>query len=183
MKNLLFILFLFCTSLIYSQKYTLYKTGRPQSFEFNNAEKIVAKRWKIDNQYFAFDGVNFALLDSINEINKKSEEKLAAQKGVNWRDAFLMEVNQVLDKTNQVRLLIDKEIITLNNGSEKFIHFEQGCFKNQYKAYVVSQILEKGERHFYILQTYNVNLKKQTFKLKEEKQKPLHFSYPENGIE
>lgn len=168
--------------MIFSQKYTFYKTGRPQSFEYNNAEKIVSKKWKIEFKYVAFDGNNFALLDSINAINDKTTAKLVAQKGAKWQDEFLMEVNTMLDRTNQIRAKINKEIVTLNNGSEKHIHFEQYCLKNRYKAYVVGQILEKGERHFYILQVYHVNLKKMTFKLKEEKQKPLHFSYPENGI-
>ena len=183
MKKLITLLFISCSTLIYSQKYTLYKTGRPQTFEYNNAEKIVAKKWKIEYKYFAFDGVDFALLDSINAVNKKSTDLLEANKGEKWQDEFLMEVNQILDKTNAVRELINKEIVTLNNGSEKLIHFEHNCLKNHYKAYVIGQILEKGERNFYILQVYYVNLKRNTFKLKEEKQKPLHFSYPENGIE
>ena len=183
MKNLLLILSISFTSLLYSQQYTLYKTGRPQPFEYNNAEKIVAKKWNIEFKYAAFDGVNNNFLDSINEINRQTIEKLVAKKGAKWHDEFLMELNQVLQQTNEVRTLINKEIITLNSGSEKFIHFEHNCFKNHYKAYVVAQILEKGERNFYILQVYYVNLKKKTFKLKEEKQRPLHFSYPENGIE
>ena len=183
MKTFLITLFISCSSLIYAQKYTFYKTGRPQTFEYNNAEKILAKKWKIEYKYFAFDGVNFALLDSINEINKKTNDKLVAEKGENWQDKFLMELDKVLQQTNLTRAQINKEIVTLNNGSEKFIHFEHHCLKNHYKAYVVAQILEKGERHFYILQVYYVNVKKQTFKLKEEKQRPLHFSYPENGIE
>ena len=183
MKIFLITLFIICSSLIFAQKYTFYKTGRPQSFEYNNAEKIVSKKWKIQYKYFAFDGVDFDLLDSINKVNEKTNQKLIAKKGVKWNDEFLIELNQVLDQTNAVRALISKEIVTLNNGSEKFIHFEHNCFKNHYKAYVVAQIQEKGERNFYILQVYYANLKKQTFKLKEEKQKPLHFSYPENGIE
>ena len=122
-------------------------------------------------------------MDSINEINSQNTKKLEADKGPKWQDEFLMEVGQMLDKTNLVRTQIQKEIVTLNNGSEKFIHFERNCLKNHYKAYVVAQILEKEQRNFYVLQVYYVNLKKQTFKLKEEKQKPLHFSYLENGIE
>ena len=183
MKKFLILLFISCSSLIYAQKYTFYKTGRPQSFEYNNAEKIVAKKWNIEYKYFAFDGVDVALLDSINEVNKKTTEKIEAKKGAKWQDAFLMELDQVLQQTNQARELISKEIVTLNSGSEKLKHFEKHCFKNRYKAYVIGQILEKGERNFYILQVYYVNVKKQTFKLKEERQKPLHFSYPENGIE
>jgi hypothetical protein len=168
--------------LVFCQKYTFYKTGRPQTFEYNNAEKIVSKNWKIEYKYVAFDGTNYTLLDSINKINTETTAKLEAQKGVKWQDEFLMEVNQILDKTNQIRADINKEIVTLNSGSEKHIHFEQKCFKNRYKAFVVAQILEKGERRFYILQVYTVNLKRMTFKLKDEKQKSLHFSYPENGI-
>lgn len=183
MKKLITLLFLSCFTLIYSQKYTLYKTGRPQDFAYNNAEKIVAKNWKIEFKYFPFDGVNFDLLDSINAVNKKTTDLLEAKKGAKWQDEFLMEVNFVLEKTNQVRKLIDKEIVTLNSGTEKLIHFEHQCLQNRYKAYLVGQVLEKGERKFYILQTYKVNLKKQSFKLIEEKQRPLHFSYPENGIE
>lgn len=183
MKSLLILILFSTTSFVFSQKYTLYKTGRPQSFEYNNAEKIIAKKWKIDFKYFAFDGIDFALLDSINAINEQTTKKLEATKGAKWQDDFLMEVGEMLEKTSQVRSAIQKEIVMLNNGSEKFIHFEKSCFKNHYKAFVVSQILEKGQRNFYVLQVYYVNLKKQTFKLKEEKQKPLHFSYAENGIE
>ncbi len=183
MKNTLLILFIVLSSLIHAQKYVFYKTGRPQTFEYNNSEKIVAKNWKIDYKYIAFDGNDMLLLDSINAINMQTDEQLKAKKGVKWQDDFLMEVGVTLEKTNQIRKRIEKEIVTLNNGSEKFIHFEQSCLKNHYKAYVVAPILEKGERKMYVLQIYYANLKKQTFKLKEEKQRPLHFSYPENGIE
>ena len=183
LKKLIFILILSTSSILYAQKYTFYKTGRPQSFEYNNAEKIVAKKWKIEFKYIAFDGKDFALLDSINELNTQTSKELESKKGLKWEDEFLMDLNQILLKTNKLRELIGKEIITLNNGSEKFIHFEPHFCKNQYKAFVVAQVQEKKERKFYVLQIYYVNLKRETFKLKEEKQRPLHFSYPENGIE
>lgn len=183
MKNTLILLFISISTLLSAQKYTFYKTGRPQAFEYNNAEKIVAKDWNIEYRYVAFNGSDMSLLDSINTINEASNKRLEAKKGVQWQDEFLREVADILVKTNQMRTLIEKEIVTINNGSEKFIHFERSCFKNHYKAYVIGQILDKGERKFFTLQVYYVNLKKQTFKLKEEKQKPLHFSYPQNGIE
>lgn len=181
-KILFLIIFLAFLADVSGQKNKLIKTGRPESFEYNNAEKVVGKRWGINFGYFAFNGSDFDALDSITALNKVTEDKLAAKKGADWNRQFKMEVGMEMEKQNHFRQQINAETIGLNPDQEKFIHFEEGFFKNHYKAYVFSQV-EKGEQKpFYTLIVYKVNMNKGSILLKSSRRKPIDFEYPENGI-
>ncbi len=164
-----------------SAQLKMIKTGRPQSFEYNNAERTVGKRWGIEFDYLAFDGVNFDLLDSITAQNQVTEAKIAAKKGANWNTVFRAEVETELKKQNDLRSQIMSQI----QDQPPFpimIHFEQSKWsRHKYKAYAFSLVISE-ETCYQVNQQYKVNLKTNKISLKSEKIKNLHFEYPENGI-
>lgn len=166
-----------------AQKYVFIKTGRPETMEYNNARNIVAKKWGIQFKYVAFNSENTDTLKVIAVENKTTEAKLVNKKGPNWNADFTAEVNAELIKINGLRTKIEQQILTLNHGSEKMIHFEQTQFKNRYKAFVFGQIEVGDLRPYYVLQVYKINIKKGTLKLVSEPLKPIDFEYKENGIE
>lgn len=174
----LFFIQCFCLS----AQYELIKTGRPQPYEYNNAEQTVGKRWGITFGYIAFDGVNFDLLDSITLRNETVEKKLAAKKGAAWNRDFRAEVETELKKQNELRALLQPLLKNLDQ-QDLLIHFEQGKWnQNKYKAFVFGQIEKDGKRPFYILRTYKIKVKSSKIKLRSAKISPIHFDYPENDI-
>lgn len=181
MKQITLIFLLFtCMPLSAQLKFT--KTGRPQTFEYNNAERTVGKRWGIKFDYVAFDGVNFDLLDSINAQNQVTENKLAAQKGADWNATFRAEVDAELERQKALRNQITGQIKDMPPFPIQ-VHFEQAkCSNQKYRAYVFSQMELEDQRKYYVNYQYKVNLKNGKIKLVSEKTKELHFEYPENGI-
>ena len=167
---------------VYGQHYTLIETGRPQSFAYNNARNITGKSWGITFNYFEFNGVDFAVLDSINAANQLNEDGLAKRKGADWDAIFHQEVNAELEKDNRLRARVRQ---TKGSGyqAEDLIHLEKSRWgENRYKAYLFRQLETGGEKPFYIVSTYRLNTRKERLKLLSSKVRPIYFSYPENGI-
>lgn len=166
---------------VYGQRYIIIETGRPQAFEYNNARNIIGKSWGITFGYFEFDGVDFEALDSINALNKIQEDRLALQKGTAWREAFQNEVKGELEKNEVFRAIIRKQ--RKAGLTEEMIHLEKRKLcRNHYKAYVFKQVETAGQQYFHTISTYRINSKRNRIKLTSLKSRPIHFSYPENGI-
>ena len=163
------------------QRLEIIKTGRPETFEYNNAERIVARKWGIEFGYVAFDGVNFDLLDSITARNEVAEKKLAAQKGADWNAVFRKQVDAELKKDDALR-----EQIKTKMGAEvqdKMIGLEQAkCNRNQYKAFVFALPAGENQGKFLIYREYRIHAKSGKIKLKSTKIREIHFEYIENGI-
>lgn len=188
MKQLLFFLLLTGFSVhLSAQELTLIKTGRPHTFEYNNAERIVGQRWGIRFDYFAFNGTDWNALDSINALNQQSETKLAARKGADWNERFRKEVEeeQALQEAFRKRIFAapghQKQFL-----KEGMIHFETGKCKKWYTAYVFEPAKGSEEENitYSVYVVYKISKKhiKQVSSKIQEVQKPIHFAYPENGI-
>lgn len=159
----------------------LIKTGRPQSFEYNNAERVVGKRWGITFSYIAFNGTDFDLLDSITAVNAVTEKKLEAKKGAGWNEAFRMETDLELKRQQELRTRIMASIKDVP-PFPLMIHFGQGRCKNTYHAYVFSLMELEDRRTYNVNYRYKANVKTGKVSLRSEKTTPIHFEYPENGI-
>jgi hypothetical protein len=97
----------FCLALFFSSftlvSQTYYLTGRPFSFERNNAIKEVAFRWNFTMSYTGNDVVDAVGLDSLNRYNDSIHKLIGMQSGLG--DDWL---NELFEQTNKEELIHEK---------------------------------------------------------------------------
>ncbi len=167
-----------------SQKYTIYELGRPNSLEYNNAKRIIAKKYKINFIYADAkiqDSLGVSMLESQNRLSNK---KLATRYDNDlWHQDFYNKVADELDKHEQMRSFIksDTNYLKLKATDIRIIFEKKKLSINTYLGYVVGWQIQNEKAIIRILATYKANIKK--YKFLNSKNKPLHFSYKVNGIE
>ena len=178
------ILILYISNSLNAQKYIIYELERPNSLEYNNAKRIIAKKYKINFIYAdetIKDSLSLSVLESQNRLsNKKLATRYDDDK---WHHEFYDKVAQELDKHEKMRSFIktDSSFNKLKAIDIRII-FERKKFSlKKYIAYIVGWKIEDEKSIIRILGTYKATIKK--YKLLDTKIKPLHFSYKVNGIE
>ncbi len=141
----------FCLVLFYSSftlvSQTYYLTGRPFSFERNNAIKEVAFRWNFTMSYAGNDVVDAFGLDSLNRYNDSIHKLIGVQSG--WGNDWL---NQLFEQTDKEELIHEKIrnqlgihplfILKTKNYVEHFILVTKVSKPKHYKAFVWSKNAE-----------------------------------------
>jgi len=183
MRIFLISIFLSITCLGFSQrkaKHTIYKMGRPSSFEKNNAVRDVQGKWKL-NFVAVGSGVYSSNMDSLIEENKKTDEALKMKYGNDWRPILMKEVGEMVKRHNEIRELVKKHATISPFGTEVFIEVN---FKNKRKAIatVFGQRITDLESIYVTLEKYKYKVKSKSLKLISSKQEGIDFSYPENDI-
>ena len=101
MLKFLYLLLFYSSFTLVSQTY--YLTGRPFSFERNNAIKEVAFRWNFTMSYAGNDVFDAVGLDSLNRYNDSIHKLIGVQSGlgVDW-------LNELFEQTNKEELIHEK---------------------------------------------------------------------------
>jgi len=181
--HFILLFFLFANNLL-AQKYTIYELGRPNSLEYNNAKRVIAKKYKINFIYADAkiqDSLGVSMLESQNRLSNK---KLATRYDNDlWHQDFYNKVADELDKHQQMRSFIkaDSSYLKLKATDIRIIFEKKKLSVNSYLSYVVGWKIENEKAIIRILATYKISTKK--YKLLNLENKPLHFSYKVNGIE
>ena len=99
----IFALFIFCLhGWLVAQTY--YMTGRPFSYERNNAIIETANSWGFKVVYVGGDLVENLGMDSINNMNARFESKQSGKlKGEDWLGAFFLATDKVEKSHRQIR--------------------------------------------------------------------------------
>lgn len=176
----------FCLVLFYSSftlvSQTYYLTGRPFSFERNNAIKEVAFRWNFTMSYAGNDVFDAVGLDSLNRYNDSIHKLIGVQSG--WGNDWL---NELFEQTDKEELLHEKIrnqlrihplfILKTKNYVEHFILVTKLPKRKHYKAIVWS----KNAEGVICLASFDCKLKRKvTVKYLNDCQLP--YEIPQNGL-
>jgi len=183
MRFILVSFFFFIAVFGFSQrkaKYTIYKMGRPSSFEKNNAVRDVQSKWRL-NFVAVGSGVYSSNMDSLIEENKRTDEALKKKYGNDWRPVLMKEVVDMVKRHNEIRELIVNQLPASPLGENVFVEVD---VKNKRKAIVkVFGTKVTDLRSWYITYyKYKIKLKDNSIKLLSDIPEPIDFSYPENDI-
>jgi hypothetical protein len=183
----------FCLVLFFSSftlvSQTYYLTGRPFSFERNNAIKEVAFRWNFTMSYAGNDVVDAVGLDSLNRYNDSIHKLIGEQSsfGNDW-------LNELFEQTDKEELIHEKIrnqlrihplfILKTKDHEDKFIgyveHFilvTKASKPKHYKAFVWS----KNAEGVICLASFDCKFKRKvTIKYLNDCQLP--YEIPQNGL-
>jgi len=162
-------------------KYTIYKMGRPDSFERNNALKDVQSTWKL-NFVSVGTGIYTSNLDSVIEENKKTELALITKFGDSWQTVFMKEVDDRVKTHNEIRELVKKDMVPLDSLSNETLIEVDIKSKRKAIAKVFGLKVQEGQSKYFIFYKYKVKRKKNLVTLVSSELHLIDFSYPENGI-
>lgn len=162
-------------------KYTIYKMGRPDSFERNNALRNVQGDWKI-NFVAVGSGVYSSNMDSIINENKKTEATLKLKYGDDWRTFLMKKSEEMLITHNLIRDMIKHQDLVLSSVDKNM--FVEVDVKNKRKAIakVFGIKASEVENRYITYFKYKIKLKKENIILLSDETSLIDFSYPENGI-
>lgn len=180
-KLLIMALLLLAPFFLQAQKTTLifYESqgGRPMAFEYNNARKVVHRRWKME--YRSPQGVDTS---DVRLHNTRSAEAMEQRHGKNWNSKLQAAIKMELSEQSKMRLWIKKEgDFKELNLSEPIIEL-QPKGRKKYIAKVVAQQNQGDRKPFVIYQVYVIKPAKEKVRRKGKKTRPLDFEYPENGL-
>lgn len=176
-------LLLVLPSTVAAQKHPVfYKTGRPKEITYNNAENLVAEKWKIRFEYKAADLENETQLDELTQHNKAEEAMVARKKGDDWMKTFRDEVNVTYTELEKYKKEVLLQLPGLDYGKELLVHFTKGkCFR-KYTAHVFAGIEKDGTNRYYVLERYKIRPGNGSIRHYSSRHYPVNFEYPENGI-
>ena len=153
--------------------------------QLNNAERMVTPDFGFSYVYIATDLRNVARTDSIRKHNQVQEERLIALNGPDWKKDFQQAVQTQAHLNDEIyKLTISETDYPAFINKTFYVHIEKHkrC-KNKYQIYKFKSMQVAGKQGFYIYEVYRLNYKKKKLKRREIQPKPVHFSYPENGVE
>lgn len=175
-------LFIFCLHGLLSAQ-TYYMTGRPFSFERNNAIIETANSWGFKVVYAGGDLSENLGMDSINEMNARFESKQSGKlKGEDWLGAFFLATDKVEKSHHQIReaVKLTSEYFNATNTYEEVLVLVQmdSSKRKRYGAYVLGV---ESQGALACLQKFSVK-KRRRVALKPDVDCELPYEIPQNGI-
>lgn len=143
--------------------------GLPDS-KTSKARAVVEDRWGIEFYWIAGCFVSDSQIDSAQRINKRTDRRIIAQYGKNWREAFYKEVETEKEIQEKVTGLLDKfsyiiekkEKIEADGGFPLEYELKAIPNSNRYMVFARSwrMVQEKSEILFYCKLTvdYKTNI-------------------------
>lgn len=178
----IFALFIFCLhGWLVAQTY--YMTGRPFSYERNNAIIETANSWGFKVDYVGGDLVENLGMDSINNMNARFESKQSGKlKGEEWLRAFFTATDKVEKSHRQIReaVKLTNEYLHAKKTHEELIVLVQidSTKRKKYGAYILGV---ESQGAVACLQKFSVK-KRRRVTLKPDVDCELPFEIPQNGI-
>ena len=178
----IFALFIFCLhGWLVAQTY--YMTGRPFSYERNNAIIETANSWGVKVVYVGGDLVENLGMDSINNMNARFESKQSGKlKGEEWLGAFFLATDKVEKSHRQIReaVKLTNEYLHAKKTHEELIILVQmdSTKSKRYGAYILGV---ESQGAMACLQKFSVK-KRRRVTLKPDVDCELPFEIPQNGI-
>ena len=178
----IFVLFIFCLhGWLVAQTY--YMTGRPFSYERNNAIIETANSWGFKVVYVGGDLVENLGMDSINNMNARFESKQSGKlKGEDWLGAFFLATDKVEKSHSQIReaVKLTSEYFNATKTHEELIVLVQidTTKRKRYGAYILGV---ESQGVVVCLHKFRVK-KRRRVALKPDVACELPFEIPQNGI-
>lgn len=174
------LLILFSSFTLFSQTY--YLTGRPFSFERNNAIKEVAFRWGFTMNYAGNDVVDAVGLDSLNRCNDSIHKLIGVQSGLgnDWLNGLFEQVDKeelIHEKIRSQLRIHPLFILKTKNYVEHFILVTRGAKPKQYKAFVWS----KNAEGVSCIASFECKVKRKVA-VKELNDCQIPYEIPQNGL-
>ena len=178
----IFVLFILCIhGWLVAQTY--YMTGRPFSYERNNAIIETANSWGFKVVYVGGDLLENLGMDSINNMNARFESKQSGKlKGEDWLGAFFLATDKVEKSHRQIReaVKLTNEYLHAKKTHEELIVLVQidSTKRKKYGAYILGV---ESQGAVACLQKFSVK-KRRRVTLKPDVDCELPFEIPQNGI-
>jgi hypothetical protein len=181
MRYLLFTLILNVYAIGMGQTY--YLTGRPTTFERNNAIKEVGMKWAITVMYAGSDVVEQMGLEAINKEIERADSLIALRKGKDWLGSFYSEVDATQATLDLIRQHLYNAIQTLSPPKNNAPFEEQKIIIHQLKrrTYQASIVSITDNHTATCKATYFIKWNRMK-KMKLQVQCELPYQFPENGI-
>ena len=178
----IFAMFIFCLhGWLVAQTY--YMTGRPFSYERNNAIIETANSWGFKVVYVGGDLVENLGMDSINNMNARFESKQSGKlKGEDWLGAFFLATDKAEKSHGQIReaVKLTSAYFNATKTYEELIVLVQidSAKSKRYGAYILGV---ESQGAMACLQKFSVK-KRRRVTLKPDVDCELPFEIPQNGI-
>jgi hypothetical protein len=178
----IFALFIFCLhGCLVAQTY--YMTGRPFSYERNNAIIETANSWGFKVVYVGGDLVENLGMDSINNMNARFESKQSEKlKGEEWLGTFFTATDKIEKSHSQIRdaVKLTNEYLHAMKTHEELIVLVQidSTKRKKYGAYILGV---ESQGAVACLQKFIVK-KRCRVSLKPDVDCELPYEIPQNGI-
>ena len=178
----IFALFIFCLhGWLVAQTY--YMTGRPFSYERNNAIIETANSWGFKVVYVGGDLVENLGMDSINNMNARFESKQSGKlKGDDWLGAFFTATDKVEKSHGQIReavkLTIEYIKATITHEELMVLVQMDSTKSKRYGAYILGV---ESQGAVACLQKFSVK-KRRCVTLKPDVYCEIPYEIPQNGI-
>jgi hypothetical protein len=167
--------FVFFIGLNVSAQASYYLTGRPFSFERNNAIKEVGFRWGLNISYAGNDVAEALGLTAIAAANDSVERIMVQSFGAEWLGTFYAQVDQEEALHQRIR-----ETLNLNLkgvGENRFILIRK-LDPKRYEAFD----LDASTSHTRCLARYLGKVKRRVRMKQQESGCDLPYDFPQNGI-
>jgi len=178
----IFALFIFCLhGWLVAQTY--YMTGRPFSYERNNAIIETANSWGFKVVYFGGDIAENLGMDSINNMNARFESEQSGKlKGEDWLGTFFLATDKVERSHGQIREAVKStsEYINATKTHEELMVLVQmdSTKRKRYGAYILGV---ESQGAVACLQKFSIK-KRCRVSLKPNVDCELPYEIPQNGI-
>lgn len=167
--------FVFFIGLNVSAQASYYLTGRPFSFERNNAIKEVGFRWGLNISYAGNDVAEALGLTAIAAANDSVERIMIKSYGAEWLITFFAQVDQEEALHQRIRKALNP--ITDGAGSNRFILIRK-LDKKRYEAFQ----LDASSSHTRCIARYLGKAKRKVCMKQQEGGCELPYDFPQNGI-
>ena len=178
----IFVLFILCIhGWLVAQTY--YMTGRPFSYERNNAIIETANSWGFKVVYVGGDLVENLGMDSINNMNARFESKQSGKlKGEDWLGAFFLATDKVEKSHSQIReaIKLTSEYFNATKTHEELIVLVQidSTKRKRYGAYILGV---ESQGVVVCIQKFRVIYRRRVL-LKPGLNCTIPYEIPQNGI-
>ena len=180
-----YLLFVFTLSVYgFGLTQTYYLTGRPFTFERNNAIKEVGSAWGITVIYAGSDVVEQLGLDSINNENQQLDSLIALRRGKEWLGSFYKQVDSTEAIFGRIRKHIYTEHIQAMGPPKKDAPFEEQkiiLHQQKRRTYQASIVAISNNQTATCIATYLIKWNRSK-KMKLQSQCAVPYQFPENGI-
>lgn len=167
--------FVFFFGLNASAQESYYLTGRPFSFERNNAIKEVGFRWGLNISYAGNDVAEALGLTAIAAANESVNHMMEKSYGAEWLGAFYAQVDQEEALHQRIRQALNP--ISDGAGSNRFILIRK-LDKKRYEAFQ----LDASSSHTRCIARYLGKAKRKVRMKQQEGGCELPYDFPQNGI-
>jgi hypothetical protein len=167
--------FVFFFGLNTSAQESYYLTGRPFSFERNNAIKEVGFRWGLNISYAGNDVAETLGLSAIAAANDSVERIMVQSYGAAWLENFYAQVDQEEALHQRIRQALNPT--NEGAGSNRFILIRK-LDKKRYEAFQ----LDASSSHTRCIARYLGKAKRKVRMKQQEGGCELPYDFPQNGI-